>query len=448
MSSLRIAASGVIGCLLLVPSAALAQPQVTAVTGSFPDRYVNGAELAAAQLRQSPFDPNGISYSDCTAATALTFTLTTQGFSPGQQLQVWGSLQSNTTCPQASARTSSPPTCWPLSQPFDAPPDGTSAYTVQVRDLVGYQKATPSTTYAPLDATACTAQSGQDAVWMYIWFLPIDTTSNEIVTDAVLYQYAVATDLVGPAPPVSSDWSIGDGYLTANWAANTDSDTIGYDVFMDPPLSGAGDGGPFVECPETGDTEDCFTVVPGGGLAGDAGQCRTELGDFPNAVTTTSTEPTVDGGEAGDAAPTSDEASTTETEGGTVTTVAGIGGIPTKYLVNQNGTGLSVLGKTNGSLQVNGLTDGSYYAFVVAAVDLEGNVGPASSLWCDFPDRTTDFFQTYKADGGAAGGGCALESGAAGGGVAAGGIVMVVAASAWRRRRSASKAPRSAGTAK
>jgi len=429
MLSLRwTTAAGVLAaCLVLAPSVARAQSVTAASPGSFPARLIGGG---AQTPRQSPFDANGVSYSDCMAGMTLRFTLAVASFQAGQQLQVWGSVQP-IDCTQTGARTSSPPTCWPLSPPYDSPSDGSATYDVQVQDLVGYQKATPTTTYAALDSTACLAQAGQDAVPMYIWFMPIDSSSGNVVGLATLYQYAIVTDLVGPAPPTAQLLTVADTALTATWTPNSDSDTLGYDVYMDPPLTGADDGGPFVECPETGDQE-CYTVTPGGGVSADGGvTCSSTLTDFQSILaspgsTSTSTDAQV-------------EASTTTTDAGVVSTVgAGIGGVPPKYLVTTPGSALSVLGKGNGSLQVPGLTDDTYYGFVISAVDSEGNIGPPSGQECDFPDKTTDFFQTYKGDGGAAGGGCALESRSASGGAAAAtGVALLLATSAWRRRRKA-----------
>jgi hypothetical protein len=84
---------------------------------------------------------------------------------------------------------------------------------------------------------------------------------------------------------------------------------------------------------------------------------------------------------------------------------------------------------------VNNLTNETHYEFVVSSVDAEGNVGPPSPMVCDFPDTTTDFFQSYRRDGGAAGG-CALDPERLSGvGAAVAGLGLVLAAAARRRRR-------------
>jgi hypothetical protein len=46
----------------------------------------------------------------------------------------------------------------------------------------------------------------------------------------------------------------------------------------------------------------------------------------------------------------------------------------------------------------------------VAATDRFGNLGPLSSVFCEIPEPTTDFWETYKGAGGAAGGSlCSVE---------------------------------------
>ena len=92
--------------------------------------------------------------------------------------------------------------------------------------------------------------------------------------------------------------------------------------------------------------------------------------------------------------------------------------------------------KSVGQYQITGLTDGTWYNVVVAAVDGTGNVGPASPEVCDYPAPVQDFWQTYRQDGGQANGFCALETVGAGGPSLAGvGAVFVGAALLRRRRR-------------
>ena len=237
---------------------------------------------------------------------------------------------------------------------------------------------------------------------------------------------------------------MGDGFLTANWTANTDSDTIGYDVFIYPAASassdaqgGAGsssaDSGPDLECRDTGDME-CYTIVGGGGTFDAGGTCPLDVRDvwdsYPSITPTASSESSAAGNLE------EDDASTDG--GGASSAGAGITTIPSQYLVASS-TLPTVYGAPSGSFQVNNLRDSTYYQLAVSAVDAEGNVGPPGTPKCDFPDKTTDFFQSYRADGGEAGGGCALDARSLANATPAGALVtgmgVLLAARVRRRRR-------------
>jgi len=452
MLPLRLAAATLAGALLLVPSVAMAQPPTIAASAQYPDRIVGSSDQGTTSTsRGTQFDQYGISYLDCAGGMSLRFTLDVENFSPDETLQIWGSV-SPTDCTQVAARTGTP-TCWLLAPPLTNVGSGTQAFDVNVWDLVGNQlsslASSRTASYTPLDSSACLAQSGPAAVPMYIFFMPVDS-SNNVVGGSTLYRYQITTDLVAPAPPAVQPLTVADTVLTVNWTASADTDTLGYDVFMYPAAGAVSDAqagpvadGPLVECTDasTGDDEsDCYTTGTGGAFydAG-AGGCPvvpasfTSASIYPALPQTTSTS----GDDAGDEASTAVEASTTDS--GTTSTSsgqAGIGTVPAQFLVPSQ-TVPTVYGATNGSLQVSNLIDGTHYEFVVSAVDAEGNVGPPSSPVCDFPDTTTDFFQSYRRDGGDAGGGCALDPQrltGVGAGIAGLGLLLVGAAR--RRRRS------------
>jgi hypothetical protein len=447
MLPLRPAATALAGALLLVPSVASAQPTVAAIN-QYPDRIVGGNDQGTMSLsRGSQFDQYGISYSDCAAGMVLSFDLTLSGFTSDETLQIWGAA-SPTDCTQVAARTGTP-ACWLLAPPVTNVSSGPAAFDVNTWDLVGNQLASVAAqrtaTYAPLDSSACRAQSGPDAVPMYIFFMPIDS-SNNVVGGSTLYRYQITTDLVAPAPPAMQPLTVGDTYLTVNWTASTDTDTLGYDVFMYPAPGASADAqveasatdGPTIECIESGTADaDCFTTTTGGNTFDSGDVCPGDvLGQFTSIypVSPSTTSSPID--EAGD------EASTTEagfTEAGSTSTSSGDPGIgPIAQMqpdLVASTTTPTVYGATNGSLQVNNLTNETHYEFVVSSVDAEGNVGPPSPMVCDFPDTTTDFFQSYRADGGLAGG-CALDAqGVTGAGAGVAGLGLALAAVSRRRRR-------------
>lgn len=434
MLPLRRVAGALTGALLVAaPSVASAQPTITS-NAAFPDRIVGNVDQGTG-TRVSPFDPYGVSYSDCAENMALRFDLAVQGFSSGEQLQIWGSTVP-TDCTMAAERTGTPPACWPLSAPLTSVSSGNQSLYVRVQDLVGNQGSagTRATTYTALGPTACLAQATEAAVPMYVFFMAIDS-SNNVVGSSNAYRYTITTDLVGPAPPAAQPLTVGDGFLTANWTANADSDTIGYDVFMNPAAgsssdagSSSADSGPGVECYDTGDVG-CYTVVGGSGAYDAGASCPVAWVGYPSIFPTAASSSPVTGDIEEDDA---------SADGAAAYSIgAGISTMPAQYLVAST-TVPTVYGEPNGSFQVNDLQDETHYDFIVSAVDAEGNIGPPSELTCDFPDKTTDFFQSYRADGGRAGGGCALDPRRLANATPAGALVMglgILLVGVRRRRR-------------
>jgi hypothetical protein len=135
------------------------------------------------------------------------------------------------------------------------------------------------------------------------------------------------------------------------------------------------------------------------------------------------------------------ECSAPEFEGNSSTADGGATGIVpdsefnTKYLCGES------VGATGTTAQANGvggkpLENGKSYAVAVAGTDQFGNVGVLSSVLCEVPEETTDFWEGYRSAGGEAGGGyCAATAvGLPAGSAAALGIACAVALSSLRRR--------------
>ena len=83
---------------------------------------------------------------------------------------------------------------------------------------------------------------------------------------------------------------------------------------------------------------------------------------------------------------------------------------------------------------VNGeaLENDAYYAIAVAGQDIHGNTGPLSTIACEAPGATKDFWDRYRSAGGQGGGGyCAYGGGPAG----ALGVVTVLSALSLAGRR-------------
>jgi hypothetical protein len=455
-TAMRVRSFSFAAACLVVATACAREARAQAVSQTaalYPDRFVNGQDVGVSTRPQN-LNPLGISFADCAADMGLRFSVSLSGFNGSQHVEVWASKSSQCTNP-TDRGIGAVPVCWQLDS-FIPPPN--IAQTVllgpyRVQNIVGPQNSPPNPVVLVKNenASACLQQLTFLAVQMNINFVPVDSSGNLSGTQ---YTYQLNTDLVGPPAPSGVSENVGDTLMNVTWTANSDSDTTGYDIFIDPIPGQEGAEAsvalpePILVCPDTGaagivDAADdsgleaststptdagCFFVNVGG--TGESVDGATVCNDSilassivqdggTGALTTT----TVD--DAGD------EAGTIESGNG------GISTIPTQFLVNGgNGTGVTVADKSAGQFTISGLQNGTTYTVVVAAVDAYGNVGPSSSEVCDFPAPTQDFWRTYKADGGGAGGGfCALEAAGAPVPSLAGAAFLVSGAALVRRRK-------------
>jgi hypothetical protein len=234
------------------------------------------------------------------------------------------------------------------------------------------------------------------------------------------YSYPIKADLLGPPPPAGVSIADGDTLFVVNWTPNTDPDTAGYAVYIDPipgqegPVSDAGAG----NCGSQVLWGSSSSIVVGSSapVAQADADMDAQMDDSGNPV----------------------EAATTTTP----TSGAGISLVDPHYLRDLNSsTGSTVSGISTGTYTVTGLKNGVYYNVAVSAVDGSGNIGPPSPqspTSCDFPAPVSDFWRIYRTDGGGAGGGfCALEAVGApvGSTVLFGGLGAAAVAVVRRRRR-------------
>jgi len=432
----------------------------------YPHRIVGAADLGSSTRPQNLM-PLGINYNDCTANMTLQFNLSVSGFDGSESLQIWASKSGD--CTTSTARgvgANAVTTCWIVGQGFTAQIINSVTvltFNVRVQDLVGLQNAPPSPpNYVPQGGDACTtAQTTFVAVPLNIYFLPLDTSLNVKGTP---YMYSITTDLVGPPAPVGVSKMVGDTLFFLNWSPNTDADTNGYDVFMDPIPGQEDAAAPQVDssistvlvCPdsnassaqqdaeteadtEAGDDGSALDATPSS--SSDAGCYYENVGGSSTGSPGSSSCTSVALGSAivqdsGVVVQQTDDAGN-PIEGGLVSGNGGISTIPQPYLVATGSVGVTVSDKNTGTYTIKGLRNGTTYNAVVAAVDGSGNVGPPSVEVCDYPAPVNDFWNIYRQAGGQAGGGCALERAgepaSAAMGVALAGLTSVLAR---RRRRS------------
>jgi hypothetical protein len=395
------------------------QESVTASGQVNPDRIVNGKDLGQSTRSQN-LNPTGINYSDCISDMSLQFSITLSGFvnTDNASMQIYATRNGDCTA-QTTRGIGGIAQCWPLGQGtpanFVATSSVTQTFTVRVQDIVGPQNESPTPiNYTRFGSSACSAQPTSAAVAFTIWFLPLDPSGNTLGT---AYQYPLSVDLVGPVPPTGISETVGDTLFNINWLPNIDSDTAGYDIYIDP-IPGGGtedaEAGPLTEliCPDASVQEIVPVVDDDGGDGGTTTVTKpaacynapiptvTPGGVCSSNVLTSGI--VIDGGNV----TTFDEAGAEITTNGS----GGISTIPSANLVGIN-AGFTIASESAGTYTIVGLTNGVIYNVAVAAVDGSGNIGPISSVVCDDPAPVNDFWTNYRKDGGLAGGGfCALEA--------------------------------------
>jgi hypothetical protein len=250
--SLALALASLVGGML-ASSRAVAQTIAFPSSGlQQPTRVLPNGNNIGVGPRPINLTPLGISYDDCIQDQTLQFQVVYSNFN-GQAIQVWASTGGD--CTQDSNRgIGLAPSCWLVATGGTGLIATTSVtpltINVRVQDIVGWQVTPPTVpTYHALGASACNAQPAFTGVPITLYF--IAELSNYIVTGSTPMQYIVNTDLVGPPAPLGLSTASGETLIVANWTPNSDSDTVGYDVYTDPPPGTTQQIGNYV-CNEAG----------------------------------------------------------------------------------------------------------------------------------------------------------------------------------------------------
>jgi hypothetical protein len=419
-----------------ISSVAGAQSIAPTASG-FPMRLVGG-QSQGYSTRPDNFDPYGISYADCISDMTLQFSVILAGFEgTNASVEVWASTTSDCVALADRGIHSSSAVCWTVSPSLVEPnASGSTQFSVRVRDLVGWQNSPPAPgqTVVPQEVGACAAQPTFAAVPMVVNFIAVDGDGNAVGTP---YQYSIETDMVGPPAPAGLCETAGEGLLNLAFTPNTDSDTIGYDLYVDPIPSEVPTGdnisagsGPIVVCPDAssgvGDGG-CFTLATGSSLSPDSGSC---------ATTAVCNDSVLTGAVLPDAGSSAANEASAGSEGGVEIGSGGISSIPDGYRFGLS-SGVTISDKSTAQYVITGLVDYVAYNVVMAAVDGTGNIGPPSSEVCDYPAPVSDFWQTYERSGGGKGGYCALETVGVGGTsmIGVGCAVLALAVARRRKRR-------------
>jgi hypothetical protein len=391
---------------------------------AFPERFVDGQDKGQSERPQN-LTPLGVNFDDCIRDMTLEFrALVTL---PGTDtVQIWASNAADCTTASARGAGGIAPTCWRLNGGLGGAQVLTAqakSFDVRVQDIVGGQSLVSNaiaTQPVSFGAEACTLQPSFAATTFNVFIMAIQ--SDNVTFDGG-WKYPLPVDMLGPNPPTINTPGIGHTLLTVTWTPNTDSDTGGYDVFVDPPPSSVGADAALTTttCDDSGV---CQTVTSApstscGSPALSSGSIVSDAGTSISATTTTITSTSTSTSTSASTVLLGATTSTTTTS----SSVAGAGGVatvPCDFLVGTScpagqpaytATHASVAGESSGNFNVTGLVDGVNYNVAVAAVDNFGNVGPLSTVQCQIPQQVTDFFQSYRDAGGSAGGGfCSVDA--------------------------------------
>lgn len=410
--------------LLLAAAPAYAQGTTGGMTinvvqeTSLPRQTANGESVKKRPLTQ---EPEGVSLQDCLDDQRIAFPLQLAGYVAQSTLEAWAGL-SGVDCGVQTNRQSGTKTCWKIDDGISLEP--TPRPSIAVRKILSgvIDPINPDSSAAICGKVNLTTISVQ-----FLYFAP-----GELATPASKKDLQVRADTIGPAAPGGvttlpgntrvriSFGGLGEGGLTQYTgvraycapATRTNGTTT-------PPVTErvCSEASTPVTGDDSGDASDAEVVDPTADAA---------VGDCEDVVV-----------EAG---------STTGEECTSSILVPGDGGSPivpdddfnAKYQCG------SLIGNTGSALiadNVGGqpLENFKEYAVAIAAIDQFGNVGPLSTVFCETPEPTTDFWENYKNAGGGAGGGLCSVDGA---GLPVGSITVMsvfglAALGTIRRRRKA-----------
>ena len=415
-SSLRrrlLALAVVVFASLLYAAPVFAQASITVVNEkSLPRLDKNGNQT---QKRPLQLNPEGVSFQDCIDDQQIQFTLQMSGFEPNAFIEVWASA-GGVDCGQQVNRSSVNQLCWKVAPNIPLQINVTAK--IPVRKIMA--GAPPFKATALNDTIdACGQVDLANITVQFLYFSP----GNAAGAAASKKDIGVAVDTVGPPAPTGIRSQPGDTRVQVSWdnisGEGGVSALTGVKVYCDPAQA-------------TGDTvverEAGCREVPIEVPVDDAGEGGVTDAGFETVCDDGGTE-TIPGAECAspnfikiglDGQPTAiipDAEFNAQYECGSIT----------------GNTGTTVVAEAVGG---NPLMNGTRYAVAVAGTDAYGNVGALSSVRCEVPAETTDFWDSYREAGGQAGGGfCATSGpGAPTGSLAAFGIVLAAALSSLRRK--------------
>ncbi|MBX3229011.1 MAG: hypothetical protein KIT84_01635 [Labilithrix sp.] len=427
----RLLLTSFLAAMFVVIAPRLAHAQATIAVfqeQSLPRLDANGDQINKRPLQ---YTPEGVSYQDCVEDQQILFMLQLGGFVGNATLEAWASVSGGDCGPQQN-RTGVARTCWQLVSGI--PLELTPRVRIPVRKIMAgaLNQQTPDDSAAicgRVDLTTITIH--------FLYFAP-----GQVGTPASTKNLSVQVDTIGPAAPTGLTAKPGNGRLTMEW--NNISGEGGVSVLT----------GVKIYCDTNGNTtlptdnESCKRLAEEraavSGATADAGTTVTGTEDAGTTTTISPACTTEDAGDGGtfelcddagaeeedSGAPPAEATCSSSNFGASVIPSAAFDGCFACGSITGN-SGTTVAAE---SLRGAKLQNGTTYALAVAATDAFNNVGPLSSVICDFPEETNDFWQNYRSSGGQGGGGCRATSETPVGSVGVLAGAAVLGASLVRRR--------------
>lgn len=399
--------------LVVYVTPAFAQATINVVNEkSLPRLDKNGNTVAKRPLT---LNPEAVNNQDCVDEQQIQFTLLMSGFEPNAIIEVWAA--NGADCSTQVNRSSANQVCWQVSP--NVPLQQQVNIAIPVRKIMS--GAPPFKATAPDETeNACGKVDLSNISVQFLYFKPGDRANA-----ASKKEIGVTIDTVGPAPPTGLKALPGNTRVQVSWdnisGEGGVSALTGVRVYCDPAQASG---------PTTIEVEASCEQVPNEvDASGDAADDAEVDAGFTEVCTDGGTETVPGGGDC-----SSSNFVTTGADG-TTEPVVPDAEFNAKF---ECGSITGNSGTTVVATQVAGnpLANGTRYAVAVAATDAYGNVGPLSSVVCETPEETNDFWDSYRAAGGQAGGGfCATSGpGAPTGSVAALGVALAAVVSLLRRK--------------
>lgn len=394
---------------------------------SLPRTDREGKNIAKRGLQ---YTPEGISYQDCIDDIRLRVAMVLPQPQVNASLQAWGAL-GGVDCSQQDRRESSNATCWRVTG--DIPLAQNVEILIPVRKIFGGRANEGGGVADGKDGPEiCGTVDRATYALQFLYFAP-----NQLATPAFKEELSVLVDTIGPAAPTGLSIKPGNTRLSISFNALGEGGVVELSTIRaycdeNPGQAPVGDDAG----PAPTDAADAADAEPSPECdAGDADACDAGEGEVQDQ----------DQDEGPTPIPTCGSGAFTSESGDPI--------LPDEEFNARYSCGVLPVATTGNVIvarAVGGrpLENGKTYAVAIAAVDTFLNVGPLSSVVCDFPERTTDFWEDYVDAGGRAGG-CAVD--ASGVPVGSFGVMAVAALLAMStarrfvvRRKRTSRAPSSA----